>query len=62
MFPLRDQSIWEMYKKQVACFWTVEEVDLRKEVAQFAQKENWLVLTLKIEQKTLEEVFKELTK
>ena len=41
---------------------TVEEVDLRKEVAQFAQKENWLVLTLKIEQKTLEEVFKELTK
>jgi ABC-2 type transport system ATP-binding protein len=40
----------------------VEEVDLRKEVAQFAQKENWLVLTLKIEQKTLEEVFKELTK
>jgi len=41
---------------------TVDEVDLRKEVAQFAQKENWLVLTLKIEQKTLEEVFKELTK
>jgi ABC-2 type transport system ATP-binding protein len=41
---------------------TVEEVDLRKEVAQFAQKENWLILTLKIEQKTLEEVFKELTK
>ncbi len=41
---------------------TVEEVDLRKEVAQFAQKENWLILTLKIEQRTLEEVFKELTK
>lgn len=41
---------------------TVENIDLRKEVAQFAQKENWLVLTLKIEQRTLEEVFKELTK
>lgn len=41
---------------------TVENIDLRKEVAQFAQKENWLVLTLKIEQRTLEEIFKELTK
>lgn len=41
---------------------TVSDVDLRKEVAQYAQKENWLILTLKIEQRTLEEVFKELTK
>jgi ABC-2 type transport system ATP-binding protein len=41
---------------------TIDEVDLRLEIAKFAQKENWLVLTLKIEQKTLEEVFKELTK
>jgi ABC-2 type transport system ATP-binding protein len=41
---------------------TIDEVDLRMEIAQFAQKENWLVLTMKIEQKTLEEVFKELTK
>ena len=41
---------------------TIDEVDLRLEIAQYAQKENWLVLTLKIEQKTLDEVFKELTK
>ena len=41
---------------------TIDEVDLRLQIAQYAQKENWLVLTLKIEQKTLEEVFKELTK
>ena len=41
---------------------TIDEVDLRMEIAQFAQKENWLFLTMKIEQKTLEEVFKELTK
>ncbi len=41
---------------------TTDAVDLRFHVAQFAQKENWLVLTLKIEQKTLEEVFKDLTK
>lgn len=36
--------------------------DLRKIVAQFAQNHQLLVLTLKIEEKSLEEVFKELTK
>jgi ABC-2 type transport system ATP-binding protein len=44
--------------------WLLESVsitDLRKEVAQYAQSNNWLILTLNIEQKTLEEVFKELT-
>ena len=45
--------------------WLVESdnaVDLRKLIAQFAQKNNLLVLTLRKEEKTLEEVFKELTK
>ena len=45
--------------------WLIESLsntDLRKEVAQFAQTQDWLILTLNIEQKTLEEVFKELTK
>jgi ABC-2 type transport system ATP-binding protein len=36
--------------------------DLRKIVAQFAQTHQLLILTLKIEEKSLEEVFKELTK
>ena len=36
--------------------------DLRKEVAMFAQQQGWLVLAMRIEQKTLKEVFKELTK
>lgn len=36
--------------------------DLRKTVAQFAQKNNLLVLTLRTEEKSLEEVFKSLTK
>jgi ABC-2 type transport system ATP-binding protein len=36
--------------------------DLRKEVAKYAQQQGWLVLAMRIEQKTLEEVFKELTK
>lgn len=38
------------------------QVDLRKIIAQFAQKNNLLLLTLRKEEKTLEEVFKELTK
>ncbi len=45
--------------------WLIESTgseDLRKIVAQFAQIHNLLVLTLRIEEKTLEEVFKELTK
>lgn len=41
---------------------TTEDVDLRKVIAQYAQQHNLLVLTLKTEEKSLEEVFKELTK
>ena len=32
MFPIQDQTIWKMYKKQVDCFWRAEEVDLSKDV------------------------------
>ena len=31
MFPIKDESIWKMYKKQVDCFWRAEEVDLSKD-------------------------------
>ena len=33
MFPIKDESIWMMYKKQVECFWRAEEVDLSKDLA-----------------------------
>ena len=33
LFPLQDDSIWKMYKKQVDCFWRAEEIDLSKDVA-----------------------------
>ncbi len=32
MFPIRDQTIWRMYKKQVECFWRAEEIDLSKDL------------------------------
>ena len=31
LFPIQDQTIWEMYKKQVDCFWRAEEIDLSKD-------------------------------
>ena len=31
MFPIKDQNIWDMYKKQMDCFWRAEEIDLTKD-------------------------------
>jgi ribonucleoside-diphosphate reductase subunit M2 len=33
MFPIRYQDIWDMYQKQVDCFWRPEEIDLSKDLA-----------------------------
>ena len=32
MFPISDQTIWKMYKKQVDCFWRAEEIDISKDM------------------------------
>lgn len=32
MFPIRYQSIWNMYKKAESAFWTAEEIDLSKDM------------------------------
>jgi ABC-2 type transport system ATP-binding protein len=45
--------------------WLIEGVtdkDLRKNVSKKAQESGWLIMTLKLEKKSLEAVFKELTK
>ena len=39
MFPIKYQDIWEMYKKQVDCFWRAEEMDLSKDL------DNWQSLS-----------------
>jgi len=36
MFPIKNNSVWNMYKKQVECFWRAEEVDLSKDTASWA--------------------------
>ena len=35
MFPIQDNDIWKMYKKQVDCFWRAEEIDLSKDIVQW---------------------------
>ena len=32
MFPIKYEDIWDMYKKQVECFWRAEEIDLSKDL------------------------------
>ena len=32
MFPIKYDDIWNMYKKQIDCFWRAEEVDLSKDL------------------------------
>jgi ribonucleoside-diphosphate reductase subunit M2 len=31
MFPIVYDDVWQMYKKQVDCFWRPEEIDLSKD-------------------------------
>ena len=33
LFPIQYQEIWQMYKKALASFWTIDEVDLSKDMA-----------------------------
>jgi ribonucleotide reductase beta subunit family protein with ferritin-like domain len=37
MFPIKDQDIWKMYKKQVDCFWRAEEIDISKDLGDWAK-------------------------
>ena len=39
MFPIQHNDVWEMYKKQIDCFWRPEEIDLSKDMT------NWETLT-----------------
>jgi len=33
MFPIVYEDIWQMYQKQVDCFWRPEEIDLSKDLS-----------------------------
>lgn len=38
LFPIEHQDIWEMYKKQQACIWTAEEIDLAQDLNDWRNK------------------------
>lgn len=40
MFPIQYEDIWQMYKKQVDCFWRPEEIDLTKDLVHWESLHN----------------------
>jgi ribonucleotide reductase beta subunit family protein with ferritin-like domain len=40
MFPIQDNDIWKMYKKQVDCFWIPQEIDFSKDLVDWNHKLN----------------------
>lgn len=40
LFPIKYHDIWQMYKKAEASFWTVEEVDLSKDIGHWENRLN----------------------
>lgn len=40
LFPIEHHDIWEMYKKQQACIWTAEEIDLAQDLNDWRNRLN----------------------
>lgn len=40
MFPIQYDDVWQMYKQQVACFWTAEEIDMSQDIRDWKDKLN----------------------
>jgi ribonucleotide reductase beta subunit family protein with ferritin-like domain len=40
LFPLKYHSVWEMYKKHMAVFWTAEEIDLVPDIGDWEKLNN----------------------
>jgi ribonucleoside-diphosphate reductase beta chain len=38
IFPIQHNDLWEWYKKQQACFWTAEEIDLHSDLVDWNDK------------------------
>lgn len=38
IFPIQHHDIWDWYKKQEACFWTAEEIDLHQDLSDWTNK------------------------
>jgi len=40
IFPIQHHDLWQWYKKQQACFWTAEEIDLQQDLSDWHNKLN----------------------
>ena len=40
IFPIQHHDLWDWYKKQEACFWTAEEIDLHQDLTDWNTKLN----------------------
>jgi len=40
IFPIQHHDLWDWYKKQEACFWTAEEIDLHQDLTDWTGKLN----------------------
>nr|WP_299343512.1 ribonucleotide-diphosphate reductase subunit beta [Allomuricauda sp.] len=40
IFPIQHHDLWDWYKKQEACFWTAEEIDLHQDLSDWNNKLN----------------------
>ncbi len=40
IFPIQHHDLWQWYKKQQACFWTAEEIDLQQDLSDWNNKLN----------------------
>ena len=40
IFPIQHSDLWDWYKKQEACFWTAEEIDLHQDLSDWENKLN----------------------
>ena len=38
IFPIQHHDLWDWYKKQEACFWTAEEIDLQQDLTDWNNK------------------------
>lgn len=38
IFPIQHNDLWDWYKKQQACFWTAEEIDLHSDLVDWNEK------------------------
>ena len=48
VFPIENNKIWNLYKKQITAFWTPEEIDFSEDFKDFVKLDNNKKETIKL--------------